>query len=944
MPARDNQDERPATVAGQGLYGKSQMNIEIENNYVKYVVDSNGRNFHFIDKQRGRDYCVRERRLSFAHVTKAGRHYDASSVSYTNGLMEVQFQETGVSAVIRAIIHARYFVLEVMSVTGRDVEELVFADIQLALRGVLKEPFAACALALNLQTNVPEIPGPNSRLRAMCYSRFGFEGAKVALIGCPQNDLRQVMQEVVRAARDLPQSSIGGPWALDASISKGSYLFTKTNATENTVNDWIQLTKRFGFNQLNFHGGLSFRFGDCQPNLEMYPRGYASVKAVIDRLHAEGIVAGLHTYAFFIDKTCPWITPVPDPRLANDAAFTLSALLTPGATAIPVVEPTKDMSAVTGFFMRNSVTLQIDSELLTYTGVTREPPWTFTGCRRGAYGTLIATHASGAKVYHLKECFGLFVPDGDSTLFTEVAARTAEMFNECGFDMIYLDALDGEDILGGGEHGWHYGSKFVFELCKRLKKPALMEMSTFHHHLWCVRSRMGAWDHPARDYKMFIDMHCKQHEANKTMFMPGCLGWWLIQTWDGAQVAQTFPDDMEYMCCKCLGTDSCFSLEEGVDIDKFKTTPLVSRLAEIIQPYETLRLADVVPESIKARLRSPGNEFTLVQDRKANWRFRAIQYDKHKVEGTNDIGNTWAISNKFSKQPLQLRIEALLFAESYDGPNSITLVEPSEKSLPNHENAPAITSDLQTSSDQVKVGSASLRFTAANNGSSRQGAWARAGTVFAPPLDLGERQGMGVWIHGDGQGEVLNFQAKSFSHGDYATGEHYVTVDFTGWRYCELIEPEGKRFHDYQWPYGQWLFVNRIPVNYSRVEMFNIWYNNLPPNGRAECYISPIKALAIFNGKLINPKVTIGGKTLVFPADIESGCYLECRSISDCKLYGHQGQLIREVMPQGDVPVFEAGENQVKFACDVVGGVNARAYVTIISRGKLLNPGAAPRV
>ena len=55
---------------------------------------------------------------------------------------------------------------------------------------------------------------------------------------------------------------------------------------------------------------------------------------------------------------------------------------------------------------------------------------------------------------HLKECFGLFVPDADSTLLSDVAAKTADLFNLGGFDMIYLDALDGEDILGGGENGW----------------------------------------------------------------------------------------------------------------------------------------------------------------------------------------------------------------------------------------------------------------------------------------------------------------------------------------------------------------------------------------------------------------------------------------------------------------------------------------------------------
>ena len=114
-----------------------------------------------------------------------------------------------------------------------------------------------------------------------------------------------------------------------------------------------------------------------------------------------------------------------------------------------VTESTQDVSSITGFFVRNSVTLRIDNELITYTGVTSQPPFGFTGCQRGAYGTQAAAHAPGAKVYHLKECFGLFVPDPETTMLSDVAASTAEAFNQCGFDMIYFDALDGEDILGG---------------------------------------------------------------------------------------------------------------------------------------------------------------------------------------------------------------------------------------------------------------------------------------------------------------------------------------------------------------------------------------------------------------------------------------------------------------------------------------------------------------
>lgn len=933
------------------------MNIEIENDYVKYVIGSDGQNLHFIDKRNGTDYCIQDPKSSFVRIKKAGQYFDASALSQTDNRLTVQFSESGISAVIKATAEKHYFVLEVLSINGEDVEELMFVNLQLTPE-TTEGPFAGCALALNLKTNVPELPRANTWLRAMCYPRFGFTGAKVAIIGCPQNELRGTMKEAVSGALELPYSSIGGPFALDAEINRGSYLFNFGNMSEDKVDDWIQLVHTLGINQIDFHGGNSFRFGDCKPNPETYPRGFDSFKAVIDKLHSAGIAAGLHTYAFFIDKRCPWVTPVPDPRLAKDATFTLAQSLSPEATTVPVIESTENMSTTTGFFVRNSVTLQIDNELITYKGISKEPPYAFTECQRGACGTQVASHPTGGKVHHLKECFGLFVPDADSTLLEEVAAKTTEMFNECGFDMMYLDALDGEDILGGGENGWHYGSKFVFELWKRLKKPALMEMSTFHHHLWYVRSRMGAWDSPSRGYKKFIDIHCSANEENKRMFLPENLGWWAVRTWSGIQSEATFSDDIEYLCCKCIATDSGLSLQ-GVDPYNIPQNPGLERLGGIIKRYEDLRHANYFPEHIKKRLRAPGEEFTLVQGTTGEWQFKPVQCVKHKVEGINGWSNIWKINNKYDRQPLQLRIEALMSAAPYDTPENVILADFSDPTdFPNKATESGVTATLQASSDRVKAGhlsgcyAASRIFSEQKREITRQlpgldalkqslpeqkPAWAKMGKVFTPPLDLSGHQALGVWIYGDGKGEVLNFQIRSPENLSEAIGEHYVIVDFTGWRYFELIEPESIRYDDYSWPYG-WVYqIYFFHVDYKNIASLSLWYNNLPEDQTVECYLSPIKALPLKNVKLGNPAITVGGKTIAFPVEIESGYYLEFRSMSDCKLFGPKGELLCEVKPEGALPILESGDNQVEFTCEVPGDVSARANVTVISEGEPLD-------
>ena len=189
--------------------------------------------------------------------------------------------------------------------------------------------FKRARLALNLKTHTAPLPGPTAHLEAACFDRPGLIGAKAAILGCPRGELRNVMKEAVSAAKDLPHTLLGGPWALDAESNRGSYLIDYPGSiSETNVDKWITTARALGARQIDFHTGHTLRFGDYEPDRAIYPKGLASLKAVIDKLHAAGIAAGLHTYAFFVAKDSKWVSPVPDPRLGKDATFTLAAALT----------------------------------------------------------------------------------------------------------------------------------------------------------------------------------------------------------------------------------------------------------------------------------------------------------------------------------------------------------------------------------------------------------------------------------------------------------------------------------------------------------------------------------------------------------------------------------------------------------------------------------------
>ena len=935
---------RPTSLLGDRVTTPA---VTLENEYFKYSIAANGRNFQFVDKKTGTDYCDRQNDSSFASITVGKQRYPATEVFKENGRIRVKFALTEVTALIHPKVYNRYIVFEVVSLEGGGVESFTFLDVPLILNGNLMESFAACALALNLQTKVEDLPGPTGHLKATCYRRFDFTGAKVALIGCPRPQLRAMLKEVVAAAEDLPRSDISGPWALDSRDNKASYILV-WEITEKNVDDWIEVARQLGVNQIDFHGGSMFRFGDFVVNQDLYPRGRTSLKAVIDRLHAADIKAGLHTYSFLIDKECPWVTPVPDPRLAKDAVFTLAFDISVAADLVSVEESTEKMSSIyDGWMVRNSLTLQIDDELITYKGISKELPYAFIECQRGALGTQVASHQAGARVYHLKEHYRRFGPDGESTLLTEVAQATADIYNECGFDMLYFDALDSQDMLHSWETGWHYGSKFVYEVFRRLNRPAIMEMATFHHHLWVVRARYGAWDQSSRAFKRFVDIHSAHNEIESRAFLPMQLGWQRIRTpWRNQRLETTFTDDLEYLLCKCVGHDVGFSFYgkglsggqyglKGNLIDALKEDVALRDWAAMIRQYEDLRRQEYFDEAVRAKLRDPGKDFKLFQDAQGQWRFRRILYDKHSVQGINHWSSSWPVDNPYDAQPVKLRIEARMSAGPYDGPDYITVADFSAPAAFSDQlAAPGVTLELHLTSDQVKVGHRSAKLTGLNAGKvDRRGAWAKASKSFDPMLDLSKHQALGVWIHGDGQGQVLNIQVKSPKDKGLGIVEHYIDVDFIGWRYFELIERDSERHSEFDWPYDDIYSIYRDHNDYAYTNTLGLWYNDLAVNKKSTCYISPVRALPLVAAKLKNPAITIGGQTIRFPLEMEPGSYLEFFSSGDCKYYDPGGRFLGNVQIQGAVPDLQSGLNEVIFDCDGPTDVSARARVTVICDG-----------
>ena len=900
--------------------GGQQDSIVIENAYVRYTVSSDGRNHGFIDRQTGTDYLKRNAPSFCALVRRDGKEYPSTFALFAGGRLVIRFQEAGAEAILRVEPRKSYIRITVESVTGEKIDSLVFLNIPLTLKGRHEETFGSCALSLNLVTQVDQLPALQTELRASCYRKFGIAGAKAAIIGMPMEKIIPALKDVLTEADEMPHCTVAGPWAREVTFNHGSYLFNFGSLTESTVDDWISMVRSLGATQIDNHGGSAafFRFGDFALNSEKWPEGWETYRRIVKRLHDAGIGSIFHTYGFFIDKQSKYVTPVPDNRLDAFRTFTLSEVIGPDAAEIQVNESTKDVSMVTGFFEHNSVVLHIDDELVTFGGVTKEPPWRFTGVKRGAFGTKPAAHKKSAKARHLKECFGLFVPDAESSLFEEIAKNHAEVVNACDFDGIYLDAIDGSSILRGPDECWYWADKFVFDIQKHLKKPVGMEMSAMWHHFWQFRTRWQAWDYPQRGHKRFIDIHADS--VNVGLLMPLHLGWWNFQAFNPPQVEPTYPDVIEYLGVKLIGWDAGISLTGAIDQKSLDSVPLFRRAVDILRTCEELHRSGSIDETTKAKLREPGKEFSLLRDDAGKWRFRPAHYDPHTAVPSEPWSLSWTTANFFQDQPVKLRIEVLMSTGSYGDPENGIIADLSE---PNSfagtpRSAEGVTVRLTPASTLAGREPAGV-LTATNSGKvPRNAAWARLDRKFDPRLNLKDRQALGLWVEGDGLGEIIAIRLESPRHISFgAVADHYITVDFTGRRFFTLVETESARWSDYVWNDGKSLYnVYRETINFGEVESVSIWYNNLPPDKEVRCLISAVKAFPMVPCEVKNPAITINEKTISFPVEIQSGGYLEFNGSNDCTLYGPKGQTLAKVVPQGEAPLLLKGQNHVLFSCD----------------------------
>lgn len=896
-----------------------------ENQHATLDIDTHGQAVSLRKKDTGRELLAYSQPFVSIRLND-GRTLSARHVEREGNRLIFDFQRGYGSAEINVDTHRDFFTFTVRALTVTNATALTFCSLPVNIttyRGTMANMLsddeeAVCLRGYDLPV---EMGIRGNELSVWTTAKYGLTGWRAGLAVGSKSAMPKILRSMAKES-GVPYSKLGGPWSLGAEETRGSYLFADLHYP--STDDWFELARRGGFSTIHLHGWWE-NLGHYGVRTNYFPRGIIDMKETVDRIHAAGLRAGIHTLTACIDTRDSWVTPEASEHLIPWDTYTLARPFSLTGTVLYVHEKPSARHDVVFTYSGNGNAIRVGSEIIQYTEISRELPYAFLNCTRGAFKTRPSAHAAGARADYLQQRYMAFYPQPDSSLADELAACIGQVFKTCNLDQLYFDGSEGMMSRYGIDTMRH-------KIFKQLNAHPLIEGSCYGAHNWWFHSRLGTWDHPVWAPKRFHDAHvaaCANYR-NSDLLEPQ-MGWWAPRM--ASSIARGhFLDDMEYFACKNLGLDAAMSIQ-GVNVSCAPLPFHIEKQFTLLGWYEHLRLAHYFDTQTVARIAVPGEEFRLRQNRAGLWQFTPVTTVPHRISAIGNGSETWNVFNSAVEQPVSARIEALYTVAPYDTEKRKVLVGEDDFDAFEISTASA-TIKLQLAEEiaDTRGGARNLHLSAENKGTTSSGAWARAVVTFPIPYrSIAGTGAFGVWVKGDGTGALLNLQVSTPREFMHALSDHMITLDFTGWRYVEFLvrERDVDRMHNYVWPYtspGSHALY-RTALDLAHIVQVAFYLNDLPPGVNVDVTISPMLALPTQSAELKNPVLTLNGQALVLPLALKSGDFAEIEPDGLCTHYNEKGDPVARVRP-AKPPMLSAGDNAIHFDCEKPQGPSARAEVT----------------
>ena len=593
--------------------------IVFENDYAEIVISKKDSSVEKItDKKTGKN-IKGEDTCFFELVTKENEEIEITGVSLNGNKLTVD--STNGKFEIQALAFDSYFTFEVMSALPEGTFYARIAHAKYDYDYADKKNTGACGVAMTIWANPVYFPDSKSReTLASVYPHLGDVKAKYGLVIAPIIEQREILKTVcLTIDKNIGiVNTKGGAWGRDARLNFSNYAIQYETSRE-YIDDTIPYFKKVGVDQIDLHQGPNtFRQGDFK--FARYKDAAEFKKNVSDVLEANGMAAGLHSYSCYINFGCDAIMSKPEnqKQIKVLTHLTLAEDIGPDDTFIKINEDTSIIPSNRSASVNNSSHILIGEELIKF-NIAKDGLEVVV---RGDLGTKAVSHKKGVAVDHLEGHYGGFLPALGSDLFYQIARNTAKAYNEGGFKMVYLDAIDGiyHHCNDRDHEYWFYVAAFICEFLKYCDNDPVLEAADFMPSMWASRGRIGALDCPYKGYKTWNLIHTDYVIDFIDSHNAPTLGWYYFYPQSGEypgneNTKYQFFDDIDFAGTIAVMYDCSTVFHNRTVKDSYVSCAGMRRNIDLYTKYDKVRQSQYFSEEYRQKLIDGKWEYQLKEKR-----------------------------------------------------------------------------------------------------------------------------------------------------------------------------------------------------------------------------------------------------------------------------------------------------------------------------------------
>ena len=429
-------------------------------------------------------------------------------------------------------------------------------------------------------------------------------------------------------------------------------IYWTSDINPKNVDEHIAMAKRGGLRMMlayfpamikggGYGGGYKF-LGDYDWN-DAYPNGAEDMKSVLSKIKAAGITPGFHTLQTHIGSKSRYVTPVADPRLNLTRRFTLARPVASDGNPqeLEVLENPTDAPRYAKSPDCTARVLKFGGELFSYEGYTTEPPYRFTGVRRGYWDTAPAAHPRGeiggvldVSEYGAVSCY----IDQTTDLQDEIAGKIAKIY-DCGFEFCYFDGSEGVNPPCGVNVAlsqWRVASRLA-------KPPVFTEGAAKSHFGWHLQAGANAFDvFPPEIFKeMIVKFPQAEVPIMRKDFTRVDFGWWRlylpgeevtlknVKPYRRVKSIGTQPDMWEFGTSRAAAWDCPSTIQ--FNLGAASRHPRIDDLMEVMRRWEDVRAKNWLTKEQKELLKSPTKEHHLYLNEKGE--YELVEWEQIPIGG-----------------------------------------------------------------------------------------------------------------------------------------------------------------------------------------------------------------------------------------------------------------------------------------------------------------------